>query len=528
MDDSEVLRRVAARRSAIGFASGQSQSSRKGPRSQPAQAVTSTPLPRAAEIKVTSLAGTTASSFNDDDATSATPVTERSTNTMVANDGSAPSLKGDLKALEEARDFFQTISKAKTHSRAPRSTSSPHSSREPRAQNMLSDSKQGATPFYSPVSRAAKAETASSFSENTRPEVSKWADFSATHYKPASLRGTSHQSFTSNASYASSSSLSTPITAAAGAFKTEADSVDDITSALQGTSITEDSPGATLAPKSQSKGTGLFDRQIAGVNNTFKELKSEMPPPHMRGKAFDQGQSLQSKASTPVGKPTESADTAGLLQPMLPATAPAGSSKAVTKTEAADAGTSVESKASHKQSDVSPPQDTKKACDSPGKNANTIIPDTDIFDIPKATQSETVGVDGDISGTLAKLQKNIKELGEKFKNLEVANVEMEHQLEQLVKKDERRRFMGTGDMNTPFAIEVAYPDGTRRAIQVSVGLKVADLIRRCRVDAKIEAGATSNPRIAVDGSFVGHGQLLGEVNVTNGTNKFVAFQYDLV
>lgn len=100
MDDSEVLRRVAARRSAIGFASGQSQSSTKGPRSQPAQAVTSTPLPRAAEVKVNSLAGTAASSFNDDGATSATPVTERSTNTMVANDGSAPSLKGDLKALE--------------------------------------------------------------------------------------------------------------------------------------------------------------------------------------------------------------------------------------------------------------------------------------------------------------------------------------------------------------------------------------------------------------------------------------------
>ena len=59
-------------------------------------------------------------------------------------------------------------------------------------------------------------------------------------------------------------------------------------------------------------------------------------------------------------------------------------------------------------------------------------------------------------------------------------------------------------------------------------MKVADLIKRCRVDAKIEAGTTRNPRIAVDGSFIGHGQLLGEVNVTKGTNKFVAFQYELV
>lgn len=59
-------------------------------------------------------------------------------------------------------------------------------------------------------------------------------------------------------------------------------------------------------------------------------------------------------------------------------------------------------------------------------------------------------------------------------------------------------------------------------------MKVADLIRRCRADAKIEAGTTSNPRIAIGGSFIGHGQLLGEVNVTKGTNKFVAFHYDLV
>lgn len=331
---------------------------------------------------------------------------------------------------------------------------------------MLRDSRQGVTSFSPPVSRVPRLETTSLLSENTRPEVSKSANFSAEHNKPVSLQGTSYQSFTSNASHASSSSLSTPTTAAAGASKTKADSVDDITSALRSTSITEDSPGAKLAPKSHSKGTGLFDRQISGVNNTLKELKSEMPPPHLCGKAFDQGQSPKTTPSTAVGKAVEGATgakspiapeasfvaTEGIPQPMLPA----ASSNAVVKPEAATAGVSVESKDSHKQSDVSPLQGNKKSCDSPGKKADPIVRDTDISDTPKGTQSTTVGVDGDGSGILAKVQKDVKELGEKFKSLEVAKVEMEHQLEQLMKRDERRRFMGTGDNNTPFAIDVAY------------------------------------------------------------------------
>lgn len=335
---------------------------------------------------------------------------------------------------------------------------------------MLSDSKQGVTSLYPPVSRAPKAETTSLFSENTRPEVSKWTDFSATHNKPVSLQGTSYQSFTPKASHSSSSSLSTPTTVAAEAFKTKADSVDAITSALQSTSITEGGPGADLAPKSQSKRAGLFDRQISGVNDTFKELKSEMPPPHMRGKAFEQGQSLQSTASSPVGKVAESADraslpmapetsffaTAGTPQSMLPAAAPAASSNAVAKPEAVAAGISAESEATQKQSNGPLLQGTKKADDSPGEKADLIVPDADVFDTPKSMQSTTVGVDEDTSSIIAKVQKDVKELSEKLKSLEAGNVKMEHQLEQLAKKDERRRFMGTGDINTPFTIDVAY------------------------------------------------------------------------
>ncbi|KAI7221782.1 hypothetical protein KC333_g1537 [Hortaea werneckii] len=474
IDDNEVLRRVAARRSTTGVASAQAQKSAKVPRAAP--------------------------SFNGDDSTSAGPITERNANTMVGNNGSAPSLRGDPEALK------------------------------------------GVTSFSSPVFRAPEAETAPLSAENVRPEVSKWTDFSEQHNKPVSLQGTSYQSFTSNASHASSSSLSTPTTTAAGASKTKADSVDDITTALRSTSITGDSPGAKLAPKSQSKGTGLFDRQISGVNNTLKELKSEMPPPHLRGKAFDQGQSPKTTPSKPVGKAVEDATgtkspmapkasfvaTAEAPQPMLPSTAPAASSNTVTKIEAAAAGISAESEAIQKQFNGPILQETKKSEDSAGKKANPIVPNADIFDTRKSTQSTTVGADGDSSSICAKMQKDVKELNEKLKGLEASYIEMEHQLEQLVKKDERRRFMGTGDINTPFVIDVAYPDGTKRAIQVSVGLKVADLIRRCRVDAKIETGTTSNPRVAVDGSFIGHGQLLGEVNVTKGTNKFVAFQYDLV
>lgn len=74
IDDSEVLRRVAARRSTTGVASAQAQKSAKVPRAAP--------------------------SFNGDDSTSAGPITERNANTMVGNNGSAPSLRGDPEALK--------------------------------------------------------------------------------------------------------------------------------------------------------------------------------------------------------------------------------------------------------------------------------------------------------------------------------------------------------------------------------------------------------------------------------------------
>lgn len=378
------------------------------------------------------------------------------------------------------------------HSRTPRAASSVslaspgRSAREPRAQKMLSESIRGVTSLSSPISRASKAETTPLLAENVRPGVSKWADFSATYNKPASLQSTPDQAFTSNSSHKSSSDSSTPTTTVAAASKTKADGVDGITNALRSTSITEGSPGAKSVPKTQTKSAGLFDRQIVGVNNTLKELKSEMPPPHMRGKAFNQGQSP--KTSTPVGNSAESANgaklpmapeapfvaTAKTPQPVLSAAAPAASSSAVAKQEVAAARISAESKLSEKQSDGPPLQETKKLCDSPGKKANPTMLDADIFDTPKAmqsttagvdraipdtpkaTQSTTAGVNRDVSGISAEVQRDVKELGEKVKSLEAANVEMEHRLEQLVKKDELRRFMGTGDIKTPFAIDVAY------------------------------------------------------------------------
>ncbi|KAI6826104.1 hypothetical protein KC332_g7188 [Hortaea werneckii] len=546
MDGSEVLRRVAAARLSNNSAPHQARQSKNAPRSLPAQAATSPPRATTAEGQVTPKVGTPAPCFNADASSSAGPITERNTNTMAADKGSVPSLKGNPESLKEARDFLQAASKTKVHSRTPRaalsvpSASSGRSAREPRAQKMLSESIQGVISLSSPVSRAPKAETTPLFAENVRPAVSKWADFSAIHNKPVSLQNTPDPAFTSNESYTSLSGHSTPSTAAAGTSKSKTDSVDDITSALRSTSITGDSPGAKSGPKTQTKGAGLFDRQLSGVNNTLKDLDSEMLPPHLRGKALNQG--LSTKPSKPVGKTAENANGANLPiapetpfsatakapQPMLPAAAPAATSSAKARSEVVAAGISAESEVCQKQSDGPPLQETKKPSDSPGKKADPIVLDADIFDNPKATQSTMAGVDGDGSGIFAKMQMDVKELSEKVKSLETAKVEMEHRLEQLVKKDEQRRFMGTGDINAPFAIDVAYPDGTKRAIQVSVGMKVADLIKRCRVDAKIEAGTTRNPRIAVDGSFIGHGQLLGEVNVTKGTNKFVAFQYELV
>ncbi|KAI6870687.1 hypothetical protein KC343_g8988 [Hortaea werneckii] len=545
MDDSEVLRRVAARLSNNSIPN-QAPKSTTVPRSMPAQAITNPPHARAANIEETSKTGTPAASFDVSASTSTEALTEFNTNTMAAANGSGPPLKGDSGALKEAREFAKATSQTKVHSRTPRAASSVssafpgRSAREPRAQKMLSESIQGVTSLSSPVSRAPKAETTPLLAENVRPGVSKWANFSATPNKPASLQSTPDQTFTSNSSHQSSSDLSTPTTTVAAASKPKADGVDDITNTLRSTSITEGSPGAKSGPKTQTKSAGLFDRQILGVNNTLKELKPEMTPPHMRGKAFNQGQSPTS--SPPVGKSAESANGANLPmapeapfvataktpQPVLSAAAPAAFSSAVAKQEVAAARIGAESKLSEKQSDGPPLQETKKLSDSPGKKANPTMLDADIFDTPKATQSTKAGVDRDVPGISAEVQRDVKELGEKVRSLEAAKVEMEHRLEQIAKKDELRRFMGTGDINTPFAIDVAYPDGTKRAIQASGGMKVADLIRRCRADAKIEAGTTSNPRIAIDGSFIGHGQLLGEVNVTKGTNKFVAFHYDLV
>ncbi|KAI7287490.1 hypothetical protein KC345_g556 [Hortaea werneckii] len=549
MDDSDVLRRVAARHGVNHVAPNQAPKSTKEPRSVPTQAITSPLRASTAEIEETLKTSTPAPSVNGTTSTSARALTEFNTNTMVSGNGSGPPLKGDSGALkEEARDFLRATSQTKVHSRAPRAASSfssaslGRSTREPRAQKMLGESIQGVTSLSSPVSRVPQPGTTPLLAENVRPGVSKWADFSATHNKPASLQSTPDPTFTSDVSHKSSSGHSTPTKTVAGVSKTTTDSVDDITSALRSTSITGDSPSAKSDPKTQAKGASLFDRQIVGVNNTLKEVKSEMLPPHMRGKAFNQGQSLRSTPPTLLGKSAESASgaslpmapeasfvaTAGTAQPVLSAATPAASSSAVAKQEVAAAGISAESKLFEKQSDGPPLQETQKLPDSPGKKANPTMLDADIFDTPKATQSTTAGVDRDFSGISAEVQRDVKELGERVKSLEAAKVEMEHRLEQVVKKDELRRFIGTGDINTPFAIDVAYPDGTKRAIQVSGGMKVADLIRRCRVDAKIEAGTTSNPRVAIDGSFIGHGQLLGEVNVTKGTNKFVAFHYDLV
>ncbi|KAI7471946.1 hypothetical protein D0860_03339 [Hortaea werneckii] len=547
MDDSNVLRRVAARRGINRVVSNQAAKSTKEPRSVPTQAAITSPLrAKTAEIEETSKTSTPAPSINGATSTSAGALTEFDTNTMVADNGPGPLLKGDSDALKEARDFSKATSQTKVHSRTSRAASSVssaslgRSAREPRAQKMLSESIQGVTSLSSPVSRAPKADTTYHLAENVRPGVSKWADFSATHNKPASLQSTPDPTFTSDVSHKSSSDHSSPTQTVAGASKTKADGVDDITNALRSTSITEGSPGVKSGPKTQTKSAGLFDRQILGVNNTLKELKPEMTPPHMRGKSVQSRAVTQS--SPPVGKSAESANGANLPmapeapfvatakapQPVLSAAAPAASPSAVAKQEVAAARISAESKLSEKQSDEPPLQGTKKLSDSPGKKANPTMLDADVFDTPKATQSTTAGVDRDVSCISAEVQREVKELGEKVKSLEAAKVEMEHRLEQVVKKDELRRFMGTGDINTPFAIDVAYPDGTKRAIQVSGGMKVADLIRRCRADAKIEAGTTSNPRVAIDGSFIGHGQLLGEVNVTKGTNKFVAFHYDLV
>ena len=49
-----------------------------------------------------------------------------------------------------------------------------------------------------------------------------------------------------------------------------------------------------------------------------------------------------------------------------------------------------------------------------------------------------------------------------------------------------------------------------RFIQVRWNLKVADLIRRCRAEAKLSPVQSRNPYIEVDGKRLGHGEMLGE------------------
>lgn len=99
-DDSEVLRRVAAACLSNNSAPHKVRQSKNAPRSLPVQAAISPPRATIAEGQVTPKASTPAPSFGADASSSAGPITERNVNTMVADNRSMPSLKGNSESLK--------------------------------------------------------------------------------------------------------------------------------------------------------------------------------------------------------------------------------------------------------------------------------------------------------------------------------------------------------------------------------------------------------------------------------------------
>lgn len=64
-------------------------------------------------------------------------------------------------------------------------------------------------------------------------------------------------------------------------------------------------------------------------------------------------------------------------------------------------------------------------------------------------------------------------------------------------------------------------------VQVHGGLKVYQLVRRVCSKCNVTLTVHSKPRIAVNGTEVGHGMMLGELGIVKDSDAEVELRYDV-
>jgi len=356
----------------------------------------------------------------------------------------------------------------------------------------------------------------------------------------------------------------TPAPTPAAVIEPKADPINRITKSFEKTPIIDTDPTAVKPVKEEDKGAGLFGRQMADVKSTLTERKSDLPPPHLRAK-MAANKATPNEVVVSATKPSDHLDNKPTITSPPPTTAskpPVAASVAKPKPAAAPSFTFTPAKSIE---DLKPTLHPTAPSFSPkryseeelkalapasatakGTKTNPIVingekKEEQTMKVKEMTR-KAGGESEDVVVMLAALKKEVTALTTKVKHLETENAEMAHQMEQLIKVDERRRFLGTDAAKAPFSLEVTYrkystvlridkanlliANNNTLAIQVSAETKISDLIRRARNDAKLTSSDTKNPRISIGGEQVGHGMTLGELGVMRGEAKKVVFYYD--
>ncbi|KAK5120561.1 hypothetical protein LTR85_006217 [Meristemomyces frigidus] len=576
------------------------------PRSMPTTQLTSNenvaPLARAqAEappvVKITSAPASNVHSTTTPTLTPSSPpaLTERNTNVDAANLG--PSLRGDAKALEAAREFLQQASKGSTRPSRTRPTSgrtsvssasSSHSSpRTTRAQQMLASNQRAFPPPAAPVAPLPRPPPTTA--------APGWNSFSTLHNRPAITSSTTPTFIPAKPQAPVSTPIFTPAkppTPVAAPKPAQRNASSDWFS-LQKPSApvpaqtSTPTPTFTTQPKTEpmadltkitatitptapatkeDKAAGLFCAQMADVKNTLTERKTDLPPPHLRKAAA----SSAAKGTTAEPSMTAAKQVNGVeTKPSSTATPSEAPAKPIITSQAAAPVAQFEAKApihpTFSFAPVNPTAETKPkapiqptstfaSSDTTAKLKTAAQPTTSTFQpkpmsgkelkatsdaVTLGTRGDPIILDGvkekkadkdavtngdDVMAVLAGLKREVAALTAKVQRLETDNIGLRDQMGQLIKAEERRKFLGTDSAKAPFKLDLTYPDNEVRSIQVFAAHRISDLIRSARTAANIVV--SDNPRIEVDGVQVGHGMMLGEVGVVRGTTKKVVFCYD--
>lgn len=202
------------------------------------------------------------------------------------------------------------------------------------------------------------------------------------------------------------------------------------------------------ADQKTEKSAGLFSRQVAAVNSTLNERKSDELPPHLRAKL-----AKTVTAATPENKEEAKPKLSALFSAKLAALeinnekpATLNGSSVTPRTNVAPIGSSTKPAAEHASQ-------TTSTTAAVGSKANPIVIKADEM---RTTENGVVAASGHTTPDIVKLARDLSGIMKKVTLLEKENVEMREHLEDLLKKDEKRRFLGGEDASAPFTISVTY------------------------------------------------------------------------